>query len=55
MKMLIRSARLNHSDYTNSRISYAKVLVFYQNGHCTICYLVYFNTKVPKIYTMCPI
>ena len=33
MKMLIRSARLNHSDYTNSRISRAKILVFYQNGH----------------------
>ena len=53
MKMMIRSARRIHSDYTNSKISRAKVLISYQNGHCVICYLVYFNTKVPKIYTMC--
>ena len=33
MKMLIRSARLNHSDYTNSKISRAKIPISYQNGH----------------------
>ena len=29
MKMLIRSVRLIHSDYTNSKISRAKVLISY--------------------------